>query len=190
MMHEVEYLGYAREDGLTVVTLNYLGGDLQFVVLLPDENVTTDAIAGRLTPDDLARWATLANPGNTKVSLYLPKFKVSGSTVPLGQALQSLGMRQAFNNPLGSANFDGIAPRSPDGYLYLSEVFHETYVALDEKGTEAAAATAVVIATTTAVSPNPPPIVEVRVDRPFLFAIQHRGTGACLFFGRISDPGS
>ena len=104
-------------------------------MLLPDENVTTDAIASRLTPDDFARWATLANPGNTTVSLYLPKFKVSGSTVPLGQALQNLGMMQAFDNPVGSANFDGIAPRSPDDYLYISEVFHQTYMALDEKGT-------------------------------------------------------
>ncbi len=188
-MHESEMLGYAKEDGLTVVTLNYLGGDLQFVVLLPDQGVTTDTIANRLTPDDLARWATLANPGSTMVSLYLPKFMVSGSTVPLSQALQALGMRQAFNIPVASANFDDIAPRKPDDYLYISEVFHQTYVALDEKGTEAAAATAVMMATTTAVT-TPPPLVEVHVDRPFLFAIQHRGTGACLFFGRISNPGS
>jgi serine protease inhibitor len=30
--------------------------------------------------------------------------------------------------------------------------------------------------------------VEVRVDRPFLFAVQHVPTGACLFLGRLSDP--
>ena len=55
------------------------------------------------------------------------------------------------------------------------------------KGTEAAAATAVVMARATAFIENPKPI-EVRVDRPFLFAIQHRPSGACLFLGRVTDP--
>lgn len=35
---------------------------------------------------------------------------------------------------------------------------------------------------------NPPPHVEVRADRPFLFAIQHVASGECLFLGRVTDP--
>jgi serpin B len=52
-------------------------------------------------------------------------------------------MKTAFDHPTGSANFDKIAPRKPDDYLAISEVFHRTFIAVDEKGTEAAAATAV-----------------------------------------------
>jgi serpin B len=63
-------------------------------------------------------------------------------------------------------------------------VLHQTYVALKEEGTEAAAATAVVIVGVTSL----PPPLEVRIDRPFLFAIQHRASGTCLFFGRVTDP--
>jgi serpin B len=71
--------------------------------------------------------------------------------------------------------------------LYLSEVFHKTFLSLDEKGTEAAAATAVIVATPQVLVEKPRP-VEVHVDRPFIFAIQHAPSGACLFLGRVTDP--
>ena len=56
---------------------------------------------------------------------------------------------------------------------------------MDEKGTEAAAATALVMA----VSAAPEPI-EMTADRPFIFAIAERETGAILFLGRVTDPSS
>lgn len=175
-------MGYAKEPGLSIVTLDYIGGGLQFLVILPDTDETVEAIAARLTPDDFARWA---QPGRREVALWLPKFEVEGATVSLRDGFRALGMNQAFDIPERSANFDRIAPRKPDEYLAISDIFHHTFIALDELGTEAAAATAVVIGVVTSV---PPPPVEVRVDRPFLFAIQHKVSGACLFLGRISDP--
>jgi serpin B len=96
-------------------------------------------------------------------------------------------VRSAFDDPPRSANFDRIAPRKPNDYLALSDVFHQTFVAVDEKGTEAAAATATAMMMLGAIMQPDQPI-EVRVDRPFLFAIQHRASGTCLFFGRITNP--
>ncbi len=96
-------------------------------------------------------------------------------------------MKTAFDIPQGSANFDRMAPRNPDSYLAISEVFHKTFIAVDEKGTEAAAATAVVMMPRSARIERPEPI-EVKVDRPFLYAIQHVPSGACLFIGRVTDP--
>ena len=71
--------------------------------------------------------------------------------------------------------------------LLISEVVHKTFLQLDEKGTEAAAATAVIMARATAIIQKPKPVV-VRIDRPFVFAIQHRTSGACLFLGQVTDP--
>jgi serpin B len=180
-------LGYATADGFTVVALDYLGGGLQFVIVLPDASQTVDTVAARLTPAHFAQWANLKKDSTKNVALYLPKFKVAGGSIPLGPALRALGMKSAFDVPAGSANFSGIAPRQSNDYLAISDVFHQTYVAVDEEGTEAAAATAVVMASVTSVTITDPPI-EVHVDRPFLFVIQDRASGACLFLGRITNP--
>jgi serine protease inhibitor len=121
------------------------------------------------------------------VILHMPKFKLQPPTVSIGRELQSLGMKCAFDLPKGSANFDRLAPRKPNDYLFISDVFHKTYIAVDEKGTAAAAATAVAMMRSTArIEPATP--VEVIVDRPFLFAIQHAPTGTCLFLGQVTDP--
>jgi serpin B len=183
-MRQIGPMGHTVENGNTIVTLDYLGGGLQFVIILPDEGVTTEAAAARLTSADFARWARLRDSSRKHLALYLPKFRAEGATLPLSSVLKAMGMKSAFDVPRGSANFDRIAPRLPDEYLAISDVFHQTFMAVDEQGTEAAAATAVVIGVTALL----PAEVEVRVDRPFLFAIQHRASGACLFLGRIADP--
>ena len=118
----------------------------------------------------------------------MPKFKIPGATIPLAATLESLGMPTVFDHPKRSADFDGIAPRrlELDDYLFIRDVFHQSFVAIDETGTEAAAATAVMIAVPASARIPGPALV--RVDRPFHFAIQHRASGACLFLGRVSDP--
>ncbi|MDB6025885.1 MAG: proteinase inhibitor serpin, partial [Verrucomicrobiales bacterium] len=97
------------------------------------------------------------------------------------------GMKTAFDEPFGTADFSGMAIRRPDDYLAIKDVFHKTFIVVDEQGTEAAAATAVVTLSNGGSSPSPGPI-HVNVDRPFVFAIQHRASGACLFLGQVVDP--
>jgi len=151
--------GYAKRDGYTAVSLPYAGDDLQFVVLLPDD-----------------------------VDLRLPKFKLEPPTIVLAEKFEALGMKTAFDKPQGSANFDKMAPRTPRDYLYISQIFHKTFIAVDEKGTEAAAATAVAMLAGSALRSPPPPPIEVKIDRPFIYAIQHVPSGVCLFLGRVTDP--
>jgi serpin B len=177
--------GYGRREGFTVVSLPYAGNDLQFVILLPDDINGLRGLESKLTADVLAGCAKLEK---RDVDLYLPKFKLEPPTITLAKQFEALGMKTAFDQPKGSANFDKIAPRTPNDYLYISQVFHKTFIALDEKGTEAAAATAVAMMAGTALWSPPPPPIELKVDRPFVYAIQHVPTGVCLFLGRITDP--
>jgi serpin B len=177
-------VGYRKREGFTAVTIPYSGSELQFVVLLPDEGTGLQRLEEKLTAELLGRCAKL-EPHD--VDLSLPKFKFEPPTIPLADNLQALGMKSAFDQPRGSANFDRIAPRKPNDYLYLSQVFHKTFIAVDEKGTEAAAATAAVMMYRSAMIKRTPPI-EMKVDRPFLYAIQHVPSGACLFLGRVTDP--
>ncbi len=179
-MTRTDKFGYSDISGFKAVGIPLRGGQYQFLVLLPDNPDTSE-----LPSSDLLE--KCAGLPRRDVSLFLPKFKLEPPTISLADALKSLGIKAAFDIPQGSANFDGMAPRRPDDYLYLSDVFHKTFFALDEKGVEAAAATAVVMMRATSMPVHEDPI-EVRVDRPFIFAIQHISTSTCLFLGRITDP--
>jgi serpin B len=186
MMRKTDkHFGYARHEGFTVVSLPYAGDDLQFVVLLPDEIDGLRKLESKLTADVLAGCAKLEK---RDVDLHLPKFKLEPPTITLAEKFEALGMKTAFDKPQGSANFDKIAPRTPKDYLYISQIFHKTFIAVDEKGTEAAAATAVAMMAGTAFRSPPPPPIEVKIDRPFIYAIQHVPSGVCLFLGRVTDP--
>jgi serpin B len=184
MQKRNERFGYAKREGYSAVSLPYAGNDLQFLVLLPDDVNGLRAFESKLTSEMLAGCAKLETHD---VDLHLPKFKIEPPTVVLAEKFEALGMKTAFDQPRGSANFDRIAPRKPNDYLYISQVFHKTFIAVDEKGTEAAAATAVAMMAATARIERPPPI-EVKVDRPFIYAIQHVPSGVCLFLGRVTDP--
>lgn len=153
---------------------------------MPDSLNGVASVEAKLTPEHLL---ACAKADRRKVRLHLPKFKITPPTVELGDILKKLGMATAFDDPGGSADFNAMAPKRPDDYLFISKVIHRTFIELDEKGTEAAAATAVVMAST----PGPPPSdepIEIKADRPFIFAIQHAESGSCPFLGRMSDPRS
>ena len=177
--------GYAKREGFTAVSLPYAGNDLQFLVLLPDDVNGLPALESKLSDDILAGCSKLQT---RSVDLHLPKFKLEPPTMALAKTFEALGMKTAFDQPQGSANFDKMAPRTPKDYLYISQIFHKTFIAVDEKGTEAAAATAVAMMAATALRSPPPPPIEVKVDRPFIYAIQHVPSGVCLFLGRVTDP--
>jgi len=185
MRKKSDHFGYAKRDGYTAVSLPYAGDELQFLVLLPDDATGLRALESKLTSDTLAGCAKLER---RDVDLHLPKFKLEPPTIALAEKFEALGMKTAFDKPQGSANFDKIAPRTPRDYLYISQIFHKNFIAVDEKGTEAAAATAVAMMAGTALRSPPPPPIEVKVDRPFIYAIQHVPSGVCLFLGRVTDP--
>jgi len=185
MQKRSERFGHAKREGFTVVSLPYAGNDLQFVVLLPDDVNGLGALESKLSGDMLGECAKLQT---RDVDLHLPKFKLEPPTMALAEKFEALGMKTAFDKPQGSANFDKMAPRTPKDYLYISQIFHKTFIAVDEKGTEAAAATAVAMMAGTALRSPPPPPIEVKVDRPFVYAIQHVPSGVCLFLGRVTDP--
>jgi serpin B len=185
-MYQKKHHGYLKAKGYAAATVPYTGYALQFLIILPDAKDGLAAIEKELTAEQLTKLSKL--PTGEEVELYLPKFKIQPPTLQLAKHLQSLGMKSAFDNPPGSADFSRMAPRSPQEYLTISEVFHKTFMALDEKGTEAAAATAVSMRAGSAAPREKPKPVEFRVDHPFLFAIQHRESGTCLFLGRVNDP--
>ncbi len=113
-----------------------------------------------------------------RVALTMPKFEFE-SDFFLGETLAAMGMPDAFL--WGVADFSGMTGNHD---LFIGDVIHKAFVSVDEAGTEAAAATAVIMPT----AMPPEELVEVVVDRPFIFLIRDIKTGAILFIGRIVDP--
>ncbi len=176
MMRKVSELRYAKRPGYQAIELPYDGNELSMLVLLPDAG-HFDAFEAGLSGaflDDL-----LPLLGHTNIDLTMPKFSYSQS-FNLSQTLMDLGMPDAFSHL--AADFSGI-----DGTreLAIDFVFHQAFVKVNEAGTEAAAATAIGVGITSI----PPPPIEVRIDRPFIFLIRDHASGAILFIGRVLQPG-
>ncbi len=172
-MHIQEGFGYASGEGYEAVELPYVGGELSMVVIAPDAG-TFEAFEAGLDVDGLD--AILGGLGYRSLELALPKFGFE-SSVDLVPPLMALGMESAF----GDADFSGI---NGQGGLAITGVFHKTFVAVDEEGTEAAAATAVVVGETSV-----PEFLPVAIDRPFIFLIRDIKTGAVIFLGRVVELG-
>lgn len=181
MMRQVERMGYLKVPGATIVALPYRGLPFHFLAILPDDGMKDPQSV--LSPELFGQCKEIPHQ---MVNLKLPKFRIEPPTVNLADTLAAMGMPSAFDRPPGSANFDAMAPRTPNEYLYVSGVYHKTFIEVDEKGTEAAAATAVAMMRATSIQVDEP--VEVRLDRPFFYAIQHQSTGAVFFLGRLSNP--
>jgi serine protease inhibitor len=78
----------------------------------------------------------------------------------------------------------------PDYQLYISEVCHNAFVDVNEKGTEAAAATDVIMDGATGIDPLTVPFTPTfKADRPFIFIIRDTSAGTILFMGRVTRPG-
>lgn len=167
---------YARKQGARALDFPYKGDRLAMTVILPDYD-SFPSFENTLSTARLEELISALHEESLMVSL--PKFKYTSGSVSLQTALSNLGMIDAFSPT--AADFSGM-----DGtqQLYVSSVVHKAFIAVDEKGTEAAAATGVVMSTTS-VNPNE---VIFRVDRPFIFVIRDKTTGTILFMGKILNP--
>ncbi|OGQ93478.1 MAG: hypothetical protein A2284_17040 [Deltaproteobacteria bacterium RIFOXYA12_FULL_61_11] len=179
MMQNTEHYQYRRGKGYQAIELPYTGEPAcSMLVLVPDAG-TFLAFEADLSPKHLT--SILADMRSRYLELELPKFRLAGATFSVKQQLEGLGMVLPFTT---SADFTGMTEASPG--LYIGDVLHKAFIAVDEDGTEAAAATAVIMMAGSAM-PLDEKIV-LHIDRPFLFLIRERTSGAILFLGRMLDP--
>ena len=185
MMRQTASFDYLRDEGFQALELPYLDEAMAMTILLPDkgrfkefesslDGNRLEGILEDLQPDYLR--------------LTMPKFDVA-STLSVAGALKEMGMSAAFDP--AAADFAGMDGRSctggDAGCLVISDVLHRALVSVDELGTEAAAATAVAVGITRGIAALPEP-TPVEVDRPFIFLVRDRQTGAILFVGRFLRP--
>lgn len=184
MMH-TESKQYIREfPTFKVLRLPYASGkdarQFSMLILLPhDRNGLADLeqnLDTKTVCEDLAHITRKVPVTRCDV----PKFKVS-SQFKLQKALESLGMDLVFGN--GADLFNMVDGLPANESLYVSGVYHNGFVEVNEKGTEAAAATAVVVASRMYEEP-----MEFVADHPFLFLIKEEKMNVVVFTGRVTNP--
>ena len=175
MMHGDVQLPYIQGDGYQAVELPYAGGTAAMDIIVPDSG-NFETFESSFQKDTLDGILKKMQP--TSMALGLPKFQFT-KDFGLSDTLKGLGMSDAFDADL--ADFSGMTGKKD---LYIGNVIHKAFVAVDEKGTEAAAATAVIMELATAIKHD----VNLQADRPFIFVIRDTVNGQILFVGRVMNP--
>jgi len=175
MLQENRLNYYEFKNVFQAIELPYKGEDVSMLIIIPSEgNFST--IESSLSPVLINDIISNMNEGLVRLSLPKFSFKYSSSLVDI---LKELGMTDAFDN---KADLSGINGQRT---LVITDILHKAFIAVDEKGTEAAAATAVIIGETAIHDPD----IIVSVDRPFILLIRDKNTGTILFLGRVINPG-
>ena len=174
-------MNYARNDDVQMLQLPYMDEELSMYVVLPWSN-DIGSLESRLSGEYIG--GLKEDLHGEWVDLYLPRFRLE-KKYRLNEELKELGMVEAFD-PV-NADLSGI-DESGESILYIDEVLHQSFVEVNEEGTEAAAATAVEIALKEGGGGNEPTPTVFRADHPFIFFIEHQATGQILFMGKVEDP--
>ena len=179
-MNQTEKFGYMQNEDFQALSMNYLGGDLSMIVLLPRKVDGLKGLEKIITGENLTKWAYQMEKQEVVVSL--PRFKFTNE-FSMNDVLTAMGMADAFDPK--KADFSGMASPADthEPPLYIDKVLHNAFVAVDEEGTEAAAATAVIMSAGGISEPT-----TFTADHPFIFLIRHNASDGILFLGRVTDP--
>ena len=172
---------YSSDQGNAMVELPYFGEQIVMDVILPSENTDLKATGKNLS---FAYFQKLLNLQTLrKVIVGIPKFKIE-SNLDLGDQLSKMGMPLAFDGQ--KADFNEIRKIQPGENIFISKVIQKSFIETNEQGSEAAAVTAVTGVRGMALKVETVPVF--KADRPFIFLIRHKASGAILFMGRHSMP--
>ncbi len=169
---------YYWNESYQIVTLPYISSDFSMMVIVPDQG-TFEEFEENLSGEWL--YEMLDEPSYRPVDLSIPKFDFDYQ-FNATQVLSEMGMAEAFD-PM-EADFSGITKEES---LVITSVLHKATISVDENGTEAAAATTIMFGLGSA-PPDPNEPVQLIIDRPFVFLIQHEPTGTILFMGHVLEP--
>ncbi|GAB6026410.1 Serpin peptidase inhibitor, clade B (Ovalbumin), member [Chamberlinius hualienensis] len=184
MMNMESRFKYDRSEELKskILKMDYAGDRLAMYIILPDDVKGLSTLQQQLTPELLTNLRQQMT--ETDVIVVIPKLKLKSNNNMVG-VLKHLGMTDLFD--LEMADLSKIyLNRSTK--LIVSDVVHEAYVEVDEKGTTAAAVTGIHM--TVVRKSAPPDPVTFIADHPFMFIIHDALNDLILFMGHVTNPKS
>ena len=167
MMHQNNRFEYAENDLYQAIRLPYGNEGYSMEVFLPQEGKSLEDLLGEL---DGANWKFKGM--SYEVDLKLPRFETDTS-IDLKPIMSALGMPTAFDR--NNAEF----PYFCNCPVFIDLMKQAAKIKLDEEGTEAAAVTMELLPAST------PKVATFHANRPFLYIISERSTGAIFFIGQF-----
>lgn len=168
---------YLEDDNTNGFIKHYKNG-YSFVALLPDEEISIEDYIADFTGEKYL--GLINNSVNCKVDTMIPKFSYDYS-MNANDGLKDMGLVSAFD--MNSADFSKMGAYD-GGNLYVGSVIHKTHIEMGEKGTKAGAVTAVIMCGNAGM---PEEVKEVRLDRPFVYAIIDDATNIPIFIGAVNS---
>lgn len=172
---------YFSNFELECLRLPYKNGRYSLFLILPSPNSSLEELETNLNEITWEKWLRSLNERPGKVTM--PKFKISDN-MKLKAPLSAMGMSDAFSS--FKADFGGMVEKGSKTDLFLSEVFHKTFIEVNERGSEASAATAAEASAKSLHFETGP--FEMILDRPFVYALHDSKTNKILFLGHVIDP--
>lgn len=167
------------DSPFTLIEIPYGGGGSysMYIALPNDPQQPIGNFAALMNEQGLA--SAIGKMDSMTIELEIPKWEYGYSIDDMRPELSALGMGIAFGD---QANFSKLYAPGMDP-IYVSKAIHKTYIKVSEAGTQAAAATVVGITTTAF------PVIHIfEMNRPFLYTIIEKQTGAVVFAGIVNDP--
>ena len=165
---------WGDENGYSVVRLPYGRGVFAFYGIVPtyDNKSNIDDFIAKIAENGFDSYISQLEERSFPVQLPKYKFAYEKSLVDV---FKSLGMEKAFAE--GALMNIAEEPHAP----FISDIYHKTFIDVNEEGTEAAAVTVV------EVGENAMPS-GFFATRPFVFVIRDDRTGSVLFIGKVENP--
>ncbi|XP_038704490.1 serpin-ZX-like isoform X2 [Tripterygium wilfordii] len=172
-------------DGFKVLGLPYLQGQdkrrFSMYIFLPDARDGLPALVEKVGSEAGFLDNHLPHQRNEVGDFRIPRYKVSFG-FEASDLLKGLGLVSPFS---GDADLTEMVDSSVGQNLYVSSIYHKSFIEVNEEGTEAAAATAAVVALRSMRFPSK---IDFVADHPFLFLIREDITGVVMFIGHLLNP--
>ena len=177
MMHTAYDFDLYSNDECHAIDLGVGENDMYCMTfILPDKENGIASLMNNLSSDYLVN--LLSNKESGWISVSLPKFNVE----PQLYTTQNFFIEQNANNIFDkdNQNYSGI---SKDKF-YIPGLVHTTSIEVNEEGVKAAGVTI----TGWEIGLPPTPIFDFNMNRPFIFLLREKTSGAILFMGMIKYP--
>jgi len=180
-----DYVSYDKTTGKQTYEENENTVSLEYIAILPNDidkfmkNLNKDKIDSLLKNKQ-------TSSSNLTINLKLPKYTHDFDYDDFKDALQTLGIKDAFDSD--KASFNNILKENSDISIYVDEAIHKSHIELSENGTKAAAVTAFILNKATSINHEQPKIINITFDKPFIYIIKDKISDNIWFFGTVYEP--